>query len=248
MEFLRLLHKKDIAAEHTTRQQANGSNKLEAVRRLFRYSLRTILIGMFLIGCLWLFAWQQIHYEYDRKIEETSKETMNLTRAFEEHVRSVVANGDNDLLKLKQAYERGGSTSPIAAYIKAAKDPTINQVTVINEHGILGESLVEQSVGRDVSDREYFQFHRNSIVETLHIGKTIIGKTTGDSSIPLSRRINKPDGSFGGIVYIGLKTDYFLSFYQQMDLGPDKSDCPGWHGWVYSGSSNRRPFERQWRP
>lgn len=29
----------------------------------------------------------------------------------------------------------------------------------------------------------------------------------------------KPDGSFGGIVYIGLKTDYFLSFYQKIDIG-----------------------------
>jgi len=39
------------------------------------------------------------------------------------------------------------------------------------------------------------------------------------SIIPLSRRINKSDGSFGGVVILGLQTEYFLEFYQKIDLG-----------------------------
>jgi PAS domain S-box-containing protein len=212
MEFLRRL------------LRINNVVPTETVRAMSGYSLIVILAGVVLIISLWLFVWQQLSYDYDRKMEETSKETMNLTKAFEEHVRRIVANADRDLLKLKQACEREGISSPVVtAYMEAvATDPAINQVVIINEQGIVDASLIEGTVGTDVSDREYFQVHRDTVTETLDIGTTIIGKTTRESSIPLSRRVNKPDGSFGGAVYIGLKTDYFLSFYKQMDLGPDQ--------------------------
>jgi len=71
----------------------------------------------------------------------------------------------------------------------------------------------------DVSDRDYFDVHRGIDTDVIYIGRPMIGRDSGMSIIPLSRRINKSDGSFGGVVILGLQTEYFLEFYQKIDLG-----------------------------
>jgi len=105
--------------------------------RMSGYSWLTVLMGVLLIVGLWLFAWQQINYDYDRTIQEASHDAMNLTKSLEEHVRRVVASADKDLLNIKKTYERDGSLSPVLADTvkNAANGPTLKQVAVINEQG-----------------------------------------------------------------------------------------------------------------
>ncbi len=193
-------------------------------RRLSGHSWLILLLGVVLIAGLWLFVRQQINQDYDRTISETSQETMNLSVAFEEHVRRIADDADKDLLSLKQAYEQDGLSSPvITAYVKnTAKDPARNQVAICDEQGNIIVSFVERAFLTNIADREYFQFQRNSNADALFIGQTITVRAVPQITIPLTRRIDKPDGSFAGIVYIGLKADYFLSFYEKIDLGPNQ--------------------------
>ncbi|MDF2570037.1 MAG: multi-sensor signal transduction histidine kinase [Sporomusa sp.] len=194
------------------------------IRQLSSYSWLIILLGVFLNIVLWLFFWQQINYEYSKKFEETSQETMNLCIAFEEHVRRIISAADMDLLNLKQVYERDGISNPvIAGYLESEGiDAARNQIAIYNEKGFLVKSFIKNLPLANYSDRAYFQVHRDSVADTLFIGLPIQLKASGQNTIPLSRRINKPDGAFGGIAYIGLKTNYFSSFYEKMNLGPNK--------------------------
>ncbi|WP_378956960.1 ATP-binding protein [Pelosinus sp. sgz500959] len=193
-------------------------------RRLSRYTGIIILTGVFLTSSLWIFVCYQISYEYDRTIEEISRETMNLGIAFEEHVRRIVADADKDLINLRKAYEEDGLTSPVVVdYLEnGGNDSTRNQVAIYNEQGFLVGSFVKGLSILNYSDRSYFQVHCDSAVDTLYIAPPIKLEASGQPTIPLSRRINKPDGSFGGIVYVGLKVDYLRSFYKKMDLGEDQ--------------------------
>ncbi|WP_378957045.1 ATP-binding protein [Pelosinus sp. sgz500959] len=193
-------------------------------RRLSRYTWLIILTAIFLISGLWIYVSYQTRYDYDKAIAEASTETMNLAIAFEEHERRIVASADKDLLKLKYAYERDGILSQVVAdYLENIGDDALrNQIAIYDEQGFLIGSFIKGLPLTNYSDRAYFQAHRDSVTETLFIGSPIQPKNLGQSIIPLSRRINKPDGSFGGIVYIGLKTDYFLDFYNKMQLGQDQ--------------------------
>ena len=73
------------------------------------------------------------------------------------------------------------------------------------------------------ADREYFIYHQNRDDGGLYIGKVIRSRTTGDLIIPVSRRFNNPDGSFGGVVLATLYIDYFRQFYDSFALNTDAS-------------------------
>lgn len=193
--------------------------------RLQAGKLSKIIIsaGIILIILLWTFVHQQIKYDYNRTITEASKETMNLAISFEEHVRKIISDADNDLIRLKQVIDTDGISSPSIAYLLDTGNNTArNQVAVYDERGFLVSSFIKNLPYSNYRDRAYFNFHRDNDNNTLFIGPSIKLKASGEITIPLSRRINKADGSFGGIVYIGLKADYFLSFFQKVNLGKNQ--------------------------
>ena len=47
------------------------------------------------------------------------------------------------------------------------------------------------------------------------------GGLSGNWFIPVSRRINKPDGSFQGVAMVGIDAAYFMSFYPRINVGRD---------------------------
>jgi diguanylate cyclase (GGDEF)-like protein len=92
------------------------------------------------------------------------------------------------------------------------------------------------------SDREYFTYHRANRSLAVHIGPPIISRSTGIWIIPVSRRINRPDGSFGGVALVTLKINFFERIYDEIDIGKT--------GTVLLALSNgtlvyRRPFEER---
>lgn len=89
------------------------------------------------------------------------------------------------------------------------------------------------------ADRDYFIQHRDHEDAGLIIGKPLKGRVTGDWIIPVTRRFNLPDGSFGGIAIAALHPAYFQRLYEGLELGR--------HGAVVLASLQgsllvRRPF------
>ncbi|HWI15359.1 MAG TPA: PAS domain S-box protein, partial [Burkholderiales bacterium] len=71
------------------------------------------------------------------------------------------------------------------------------------------------------ADSETFRHHATDPADALFISRPERGADGGPQSIMLSRRISKPDGSFAGVVSLGLDPTYFSRFYDQVDLGQD---------------------------
>src|SRR5436190_575612 len=71
----------------------------------------------------------------------------------------------------------------------------------------------------DVADREYFRFHRDHR-GGLRIDKPLLGRLSGRRTILMTLRIDKPDGSFGGVAGVGVDPAYFVSFFQRVSLPP----------------------------
>lgn len=74
---------------------------------------------------------------------------------------------------------------------------------------------------QNIADREYFQLLKNGTVKGLYISKPGQSGLTAERGITVSRAITNPDGSFGGIVRVGISATYFEEFFSAIDLGKD---------------------------
>ena len=99
-----------------------------------------------------------------------------------------------------------------------ARLPGIASFTLIGANGIRRVGVVNVD-GTDLSDRAYFSALKGG--QQLYISQVEDGRASGKPGIHVVRRINKPDGSFGGALEMNLAAqDVFFNFYKSIDLGP----------------------------
>ena len=190
--------------------------------RLAPYSWGIVFCCLLFILAIISFWWQAVAKEYARAQMEQTRNTMNLTKAFEEHIHSVLAAADADLLAMKKAYEVSDAThSLLAEYIALKNSPSQTVAAIFDESGRIVEKSRTGPDIPDCSEWEGFALHRANPDDALYIGKPCSGLLTEENTIPLTRCIFKADGSFGGVAYIGLRADYFTEFYRIMEMGPD---------------------------
>ena len=71
------------------------------------------------------------------------------------------------------------------------------------------------------ADRDYFQAQVARPDQGLYVGKPVHSKTDGRWVIGLSRRYNKADGTFAGVVVGTLGLDYIRGMFERLNLDPD---------------------------
>ncbi len=135
-------------------------------------------------------------------------------------LQSVVEGiSDPDIL-----YQEPGLRQKIL-FDKAGTAPGLGAIVALDEKGdIFMDSWSEHPRSGNFSDREYFQIHRDASRDIgLYVSKPFGARLQHDiPSISVSRRINKPDGGFGGIVSGTIRLDYFQALFDKVSLG--KSD------------------------
>jgi len=195
-----------------------------AIGRWFKTSLginaAIVACSLTLIAVIWTIVIVQLQSEREETIAGAIKQNSNLVRAFEEHTTRTVKGVDAVTRFLVYEYARLGAKTDIAKLIEnGVIDSTLfTLVVIIDERGaVVTSSYPLQSVS--LADREYFQVHVHEDSRKLFIGKPIVGRTSGKMAFQMTRRINKADGSFGGVVSVGVDPAYFSNFYRQSDLG-----------------------------
>ncbi|MET0428166.1 MAG: sensor domain-containing diguanylate cyclase, partial [Microvirga sp.] len=78
-------------------------------------------------------------------------------------------------------------------------------ILVINEYGgIIEDAASEIPRGGSFTDRDYFQIHRDRSDAGLHVSRPFKSRLDDGLHIALSRRVSHPDGSFAGVVVVGV--------------------------------------------
>jgi hypothetical protein len=179
-----------------------------------------IAFSLLLIGAIWSAAAFQAQRERQNAVEIAVKQNSNLAIAFEEQTVRTLKGVDAATLFIAREYERFGVRVDLAAYIRDDLiDRTLfTNVVVVDERGDLVLSS-RALVPLNVADRDYFKVHAQQRTGKLFVGKAIVSRTYGKLVIPMSRRIDKPDGSFGGIVSALVDVHYFIEFYERTNVG-----------------------------
>lgn len=101
-----------------------------------------------------------------------------------------------------------------------SKLPFIRALWVTDANGDMIHDTQRLPGKYSLADREYFQIQRDEDAMGLYIDRPILSKH-GLPFIALSRRIDRPDGSFGGVIVAALEPEYLRRFYQSIRTGED---------------------------
>lgn len=179
-----------------------------------------VLSCLALIGIVWAVAIERARFERDNTIADALRQNSNLAIAFEEHTIRTLKGVDQAVLFVKNQYDEHGLKLNIGRMIaNGTLDASLfNYIGITDERGnvVLGSYEFKPT---NLADRESFKVHQQNNANQMFIGKLNLGRITHQWAIPMSHRINKTDGSFGGIVYASVVPEYFTRFYQQADLG-----------------------------
>lgn len=177
-------------------------------------------LGMLMASGLMLFDLRQDAWE---KAEQTSR---NLLQVLERDIARNVEMYDLSLRGVVDNLKAPGidAVSPelrqLVLFDRAATARDMGVMAVTNEDGdIVFDAGAVSPRKVNYADRAYFQAHKARADLGLIISQPLVSRLLGTRMIVLSRRIDKPDGSFGGVSLGTLNLSYFTRLFSEIDLG-----------------------------
>lgn len=181
-----------------------------------------------LVVCLAILAlegWRDWH-ERDHEINRIRAETLNLAKSLTQHAQDTFELADALLVDVVDRVETGGTLPDAIArldvFLVERVQPLqrIKALTIYGEDGTLLSSSLPGHSGRvNIRDLDLFKHHSTTGSSNWFVGPLIRDPLGGDWVLTLSRRFNKPDGSFGGVVQASVPPRYFGNFFGRFDVG-----------------------------
>ncbi len=180
-----------------------------------------VLFSVALIATLWTVVVLEQRSGREKVIAGAIRQNSNLAVAYEEHIVRTLKGLDSVLLLIRHEYRRLGRKMDIAQYVEEGliDGRLFTIISVVDERGNVVLSS-RAAASTSYADREHFRVHQlRRGQDTFFIGAPVMGRVTHTWQIPMSRRIIKRDGSFGGTIVVSVDPGYFTSFYQKTNIG-----------------------------
>ncbi|WP_159627650.1 GGDEF domain-containing protein [Massilia puerhi] len=186
-----------------------------------------LVVAATALGCILLlvFAAWFIWSSRLTQIRQTEVATSNVARMVGVQVETAMKATTMALANVVERVEHDGLD---AAAMRRLQDHLVVLTQTTPElHGIfvyaadgrwLASSLSGTRQG-DNSDRAYFKHHRAHRSRDIYVGHPVRSRSTGVWVLPISRRLDNPDGSFAGVALVTLKVNFFERIYDELDVG-----------------------------
>jgi PAS domain S-box-containing protein len=176
------------------------------------------------IALMWVAVIAQARFERREAVAAAIERNANLAVAFEEFTVRTIEGADAVANYVRREYGRSGARLDIPSLIAdgTIKSGAFAAISIVDERGNLVATSFERVPGGPLTaaDRPHFTVHIPRDTGTVFVGQPIQSRLTGKATIPISRRITKPDGSFGGIVSVQIEPTRFTDFYGDATLRP----------------------------
>jgi diguanylate cyclase (GGDEF)-like protein/PAS domain S-box-containing protein len=179
------------------------------------------LIALLLIGAIWATALGLTQKEHQQLLADEISKNANLVRAQDERATRSLQVLDQVLLFLRADYARNGvAPASLNEYLAAMQVDRryVGIVSLIDAQGNV-LSTTSPTSPPNFADRDYFKAHAADPSDQLSIGQPIIGRLTGQWILSLTRRVNRADGSFGGVIFMALNPAFLAQNYEKAEQG-----------------------------
>ena len=190
----------------------------------FAVNAAIVLFNLILLVAMWAAVLALVRLDREETIRAAIARNDNLAIALEQYAVRTIENADAIIRYLMREYTRSGGhvdlPQLVANYTIDSK--TITGVVLADERGNAISTAYPSTPARwsNVADREHFKVHLASDSGKLIVGQAVIGRITGKPVIPLTRRINKPDGTFGGVAMAVIEPGRFTDVLHDAKLRP----------------------------
>ena len=161
-------------------------------------------------------------------ISDSEKQAENLARALEQHASSAFGGIDIALDDIQGDVERGDRrTTDRRLWHELLQSqnelmPQTRNLAIVDESGaIVADAIQYPASTVNASGREFFKFHQTNPDRDTRIGVPMRSLMNNQWVIPVSRRLDKPNGQFGGVAVAIIELSYFSNFYKAIDVGAD---------------------------
>jgi signal transduction histidine kinase/ActR/RegA family two-component response regulator len=149
-------------------------------------------------------------------------------RALAEHAARAFGEADRVLsgaareADRTRAFASAGKALFDYMQVELRRTPQIRSILLVGPDGrvVVNSSEYPMVKNFDVSGRDYFAHHRDNPSADMFIGRPVKSRFNKKWLISLSRRLDTPDGKFGGVVIAAVEPEYFNGFYGSFDVGP----------------------------
>ena len=199
------------------------SNRALVVRTIIRSSFVCVAVAVTLIGfTVWTLRSDAIRDESSDVgniatvlAEQTSRylQAVDLVLTeIQDHLQQAgIASADDFRTGLKDKETYGFLKERLSRLLQA------DVVTLADNHGDVVNLSREWPAPRiNISDREYFRYFAKTRDDKMYIGAPVSSRVSGHPVIFFSKRISGPDGSFLGLVLVGLDPAYFRNIYESI--------------------------------
>jgi diguanylate cyclase (GGDEF)-like protein/PAS domain S-box-containing protein len=194
----------------------------ERALHTYTLSLWIELAGIFLIALLWFATVRMVQQDYDDELQAAFRTQATLARAMDLQVQEVLNDADGVLLAMKQSQEtRGNITVELRQALEMSNLAKFTaQASILDPRGNFRFSFRPVQSHVNLADRAQFQAHVERDTGTFYISPLVQGRVSGLPSFHISRRINNPDGLFGGVVSLALQARYFTEIFSKITREP----------------------------
>ncbi|GGE79349.1 sensor domain-containing diguanylate cyclase [Massilia psychrophila] len=158
-------------------------------------------------------------------LREANTSTVNMARALSDHAEAsidLVGTILSSVVERFQAGELGNDRQRFQRFLVSMtqRTPSLQGLHLYDAAGnwVLN-SLPATALKGNNADREYFIYHRTHTDLSPRLGNPLRSRFNGVWVLPVSRRLDNPDGSFAGVALATIEIDFFRKFYESFNIG-----------------------------
>ena len=181
-------------------------------------------LALFVMVLAWGGARVLVAQDRGRTVAEAMTASAGRAQVLAERTARTVEFIDGIVLRVKAQFEAGGrrpGAQPFDAEPGITRDAILG-AAIINERGEIVAGRGPDFKPGNAVERGQLALHAERDTGQALIGKPLLLRVTGQRGILISRRLNKSDGSFFGMVAVAVDPDYFTNAYRQ--AGPGQND------------------------
>ncbi|MGY4502621.1 diguanylate cyclase (GGDEF)-like protein/PAS domain S-box-containing protein [Bradyrhizobium sp. GM24.11] len=163
----------------------------------------------------------------DAVLKGAETEMANVARSLTQHAEDSLDLLDSGVVGVVSRLEMDGADPTTIAKLRNLLEARKKAVERVHSLAIIddqGNWLTSPgTIASTLSDDTFFRHHQLSPKREAYVGRPVKSLVDGEWVVTLSRRFNKPDGSFGGVVLAAIGSRYLSHFYEQFEIGRNSS-------------------------